>query len=98
MINKNEPSIRIEHVVPGNVYFDDVKKIKSLNDFKEIFDVVSICLVTEKEDEKLSQKGLRQKMPKGVDYKIKPFARYEEAGIKIKGWKIDNGHLQKDNR
>ena len=97
MINKNEPSIRIEHVVPGNVYFDDVKKIKNPNDFKEIFDVVSICLVTEKEDEKLSLKGLRQKMPKGVNYKMKPFARYEEAGIKVHGpWTMKDGRLEEE--
>ena len=80
------------------MYFDDVKKIKYLNDFKEIFDVVSICLVTEKEDEKLSLKGLRQKMPKGVDYKMKPFARYEDAGIEIHGWDIEKGRLKRKTK
>jgi hypothetical protein len=98
LIKNNEPSIRIEHVVPGNVYFPDVKRIKSINDFKELFDVVSICLVTDTEDKELSKKGLRQIMPKGVDYKMKPFARYEEAGIEIHGWDIDKGRLKRKTK
>jgi hypothetical protein len=94
-IKNDEPSIRIEHVIPGQEYFDNVKKIISFDDFKEIFDVVSVCLVTEKEDKKLSDAGLRQTMPPGIDYKVNPFARYHSAGIKLHGWNIINGILIK---
>lgn len=56
LIGSDKPSIRIEHVVPGNEYFPDVENIKSFQDFIDIFNVVSICLVTDEEDERLSKK------------------------------------------
>lgn len=94
------PKIIIEHVIPGEEYMKKMinKEITQLdpNEFKAIFDVVSICLVTKTEDdEKLSINGLRQEMPEGVDYKTEPFARYKEAGIDIHGWRIeDKGRLK----
>ena len=56
-IDKDLPSIRVEHVVPGKVVMDEVKKITSFDDFKKLFDAVSICLVTDKEDQSLNKKG-----------------------------------------
>lgn len=95
LIGSNKPSIRIEHVVPGNEYFPDVENIKSFQDFIDIFNVVSICLVTENEDKLLSKNKLRQRMPQNVKYTKEPFARYQSAGIKLHGWSIVNGKLDK---
>lgn len=79
-----EPKIRVEHVVPGKVFMDDVKKITSFDDFKKLFDAVSICLVTDDEDQNLNDKGLRSSMPSGVsDFTVVPLARYNEAGVII---------------
>ena len=75
-----QPKIRVEHVVPGKVFMDDVKKITSFDDFKKLFDAVSICLVTDDEDQNLNDKGLRSSMPSGVsDFTVVPLARYNEA-------------------
>lgn len=79
-----QPKIRVEHVVPGKVFMDDVKKITSFGDFKKLFDAVSICLVTDNEDQNLNDKGLRSSMPSGVsDFTVVPLARYDEAGVII---------------
>ena len=91
-INKNKPSVRIEHIIPGNVYFNFDKKgdgksvldIASQEDFEKIFNVIGICLVTDGEDRELSKKHLRQSMPENVsDFMENPFARYREAKITI---------------
>jgi hypothetical protein len=82
-IAANLPSIRVEHVVPADVFMKDVKQIASFNDFKKIFDAVGICLVTEEEAKQLDAHHLRNSMPKGVDYTNDPFARYKEAGVII---------------
>jgi len=79
-----QPKIRVEHVVPGKVFMDDVKKITSFDDFKKLFDAVSICLVTDDEDQNLNDKGLRSSMPSGVsDFTVVPLARYNEAEVVI---------------
>ena len=79
-----QPKIRVEHVVPGKVFMDDVKKITSFGDFKKLFDAVSICLVTDNEDQNLNDKGLRSSMQSGVsDFTVVPLARYDEAGVII---------------
>ena len=78
------------------------------NEFQKIFDAVSICLITKEEDNRLRQefksKGsgyytLVSKMPEGYEDYIKfPFARYDNklgAGIKIYGWTIKGGKLEK---
>ncbi len=63
---------------------DDVKKITSFDDFKKLFDAVSICLVTDDEDQNLNDKGLRSSMPSGVsDFTVVPLARYNEAEVVI---------------
>jgi len=79
-----QPKIRVEHVVPGKVFMDDVKKITSFDDFKKLFDAVSICLVTDNEDQRLNANGLRSSMPSGVsDFTVVPLARYNEAEVVI---------------
>lgn len=80
-----QPKIRVEHVVPADVFLKDVKQIATFNDFKKIFDAVSICLVTEIEAKQLDANHLRNSMPKGVDYKQDPFARYKAAGVIVYG-------------
>lgn len=78
------PAIRIEHLVPSKVFMDDVKKITSFDDFKKIFDAVSICLVTANEDKLLNKNGLRSNMPSDVsDFTEVPQARYKNAGVII---------------
>lgn len=79
-----QPKIRVEHVVPGKVFMDDVKKITSFDDFKKLFYAVSICLVTDNEDQQLNANGLRSSMPSGVsDFTVVPLARYNEAEVVI---------------
>ena len=96
--------IHIEHVVPGKVYIDNVINLYqnskfTFTEFKEIFNAVSICLVTKAEDNILNAvresdgKGIKYRMPYGsnsktIVYKTNPFARYQRAGIKI--WKQCN--------
>ena len=83
-LDKTLPDIRVEHVVPGKVFMDDVKKITSFDDFKKIFDAVSICLVTDEEDKLLNANGLRSSMPPEVsDFTEVPLARYKSAGVVI---------------
>ena len=103
LVPKNDLTkrIHIEHVVPGKVYIDDVIKLYQKNAFKfeefeKIFNAVSICLVTEAEDDILNAvresdgKGIKYRMPYDtngipIDYTTNQFARYQRAGIKI--WK-----------
>ena len=97
------PNLIIEHVVPGDVYIDDVINHPfDFDYFKRIFDCISICLVTSRENETLN--GLKSKMPndstgKSVDYKSAPFARYDPnmnglgKGVKVFGWSFSNGTL-----
>lgn len=96
---KNEvPPIIVEHVIPSEEYMRKMinREITNLGYkvFKDIFDVVSICLVTKGEDDdKLSKNGLRQNMPDNCKYENAPFARYEKAGIKLHGWSIKDGNV-----
>ncbi len=107
--------IIIEHVVPAKVYLGDVKekyaqKKFTFEFFKKVFDAVSICLVTDGEDIRLSAERPKSKgkgkytlvsnMPEGYEDKFIdfPFARYEEAGIKIHGWDIDKGRLKRKTK
>lgn len=92
---KLQTRVYIEHVVPGKVYMEHVKQLLKSNkwnigEFKKIFDVVSVCLVTEDENKKLNQ--WRNSMPNAnvdpVCYQKCPFARYDAAEVKI--WKQCN--------
>ena len=89
---KLQTRVYIEHVVPGKVYMEHVKQLfKSsswnIGEFKKIFDVVSICLVTKDENKNLNQ--WRNSMPNANEnldyYQEEPFARYDDVGVKI--WK-----------
>lgn len=96
--------IRVEHVVPGEVYINDaVNHIKngagfSQKDFEEFFNSVYICLVTKEEDHNILNKW-KDSMPNNIDYKLKPFARYDGKlngvgeDVAIHGYNIDNGNL-----
>lgn len=100
------PGIIIEHVVPGDVFVNDVIKNIDLFDFeyfKEVFDSVSICLVTARENKILD--GLKSNMPEDltgnhIDYKTAPFARYDAnlnglcEGVEVYGWSFNNGKLK----
>lgn len=85
------PHLRIEHVIPGEVYLNKVidlfdKNTFTFDEFIKIFKVVSICIVTDKENKELD-KGLRNSMPSGNgDFLSDPFARYKEKDIKI--WRL----------
>lgn len=85
------PHLRIEHVIPGEVYLKEVIDLFDNNtftfdEFIKIFKVVSICIVTDKENKMLNQ-GLRNSMPLGKGGFIShPLARYKEKNIKI--WRL----------
>ena len=91
-------TVRIEHVIPAAVYID-AKKIRrdSLmnsydcgtlkSDFKRIFNIISICIVTKDEAEKLDKAGYRDNMPSYVsDFRLDPFARYNDSKVMIEIW------------
>ena len=101
----NTKGIIIEHVVPAKVYLGDVKekyahKMFTFDYLKKVFDAVSICLVTDGEDIRLSAERPKSKgkgkytlvsnMPEGYEDKFIdfPFARYDKvlgADIEIHG-------------
>lgn len=93
---KLQTRVYIEHVVPGKVYMEHVKQLLKSNkwnigEFKKIFDVVSVCLVTDKENSELEKKVGRSKLPNNIVFlkdPFDPFARYKAAGVKI--WKQCN--------
>ncbi len=98
----NLPHIVVEHVVPGDVYLGKVKDffIKSkydFNVFNEIFNAVSICLVSK--DQNASLNRFKSTMPPGYgDFIRYPFARYDDklGGVKIDvygPWTMKNGRL-----
>ena len=109
----NTKGIIIEHVVPAKVYLGDVKAKYAQNKFtfeyfKKVFDAVSICLVTDGEDIRLSAKRPKSKgkgkytlvsnMPEGYEDFIKyPFARYDDKlggeKIDVHGWTMKGGRL-----
>ena len=95
------PHIVVEHVVPGDVYLGKVKDffIKGKYDskvFDEIFNAVSICLVSKDQDASLNI--YKSIMPLGYEDFIRyPFARYDDelGGVKIDvhGWTMKDGRL-----
>lgn len=104
--NNQDKVIVFEHVIPGNLYIDKAKDLQNNNrnnwfeEFKEIFNCVSVCLVTGKQNNDLNQ--FKSKMPdKKYDEEFInfPFARYDQSlggvGIEIHGWKFNKGKLDK---
>jgi hypothetical protein len=98
----NTKGIIIEHVVPAKVYLGDVKgkyahKMFTFEYFKKVFDAVSICLVSKKQDASLNR--FKSTMPLGYEDFIRyPFARYDNklGGVKIDvhgPWTMKNGRL-----
>jgi len=98
----NTEGIIIEHVVPAKVYLGDVKEKYAHNMFtfeyfKKVFDAVSICLVSKKQDASLNR--FKSTMPLGYEDFIRyPFARYDDklGGVKIDvhgPWTMKNGRL-----
>ena len=95
------PHIVVEHVVPGDVYLGKVKDFfrKSkydFNVFNEIFNAVSICLVSKDQDAKLNR--LKSTMPPSYeDFISYPFARYDDKlggeKIDVHGWTMKKGCL-----
>ncbi len=77
------PDIRVEHMVPADVFMHDEMDLTTFSDFKRFFNAVSICLVTDAEARLLDSKGLRSKMPRGCIYTQNPFDRYDKAGGKV---------------
>ena len=100
--SRNTKGIIIEHVVPAKVYLGDVKDKYAQNKFtfeyfKKVFDAVSICLVSKKQDASLNR--FKSTMPLGYEDFIRyPFARYDDklGGVKIDvhgPWTMKNGRL-----
>lgn len=98
---KTLPPIIIEHVVPGKEYMKDVLNLKngfSKSDYEDISNSICICLVTKEEDHNILNKW-KDSMPNNINYKFKPFARYDGKlngvgkDVAIHGWKLDDGNL-----
>lgn len=95
------PHIVVEHVVPGDVYLGKVKDFfkeskYNFEVFYEIFNAVSICLVSKDQDDNLNR--FKSTMPPGYEDFIRyPFARYDDklGGVKIDvhGWTMKDGRL-----
>jgi len=76
---------QVEHVVPLKVIVDMLLEIKKPTKKKVktvLADMYRVCLVTTEEHKRLSDAGLRSKMPKDWDRKD-PFARYKIVGIEV---------------
>lgn len=98
---KNQDKVIVfEHVIPGNLYIDKAKNLqhdkrnKWFDEFKQMFNCVSVCLVTGKQNNDLNK--FQSRMPDGCeDFISHPFARYDKklggAGIEIHGWRVLNG-------
>ena len=100
--NNQNKVIVFEHVIPGNLYLDKAKELQLdkpnrwFDEFKQMFNCVSVCLVTGEQNNKLNK--FQSRMPdekydnEFINY---PFARYDKAlggvGIEIHGWRILNG-------
>ena len=74
-----------EHAVPLRILFDLLFECKE--DEERIEQTIKkfffITWVTDEEDYKLNQLGLRSKMPEGWSSSMSPHARYEAAGISL---------------
>ena len=76
---------QVEHVVPLRVIVDMLLEIKKPTKKKVktvLADMYRVCLVTTEEHKRLSDEGLRSKMPEDWDGKD-PFARYKVVGIEV---------------
>ena len=90
-LEKCRNGIRFEHMVPFNVVLPVLKEMYeqqqlTFEAFQKIREKLNICFVTSSEDDALRDKGLRQKMPTGLDWLNTPngeFSRYDVAEIKI---------------
>lgn len=101
--NNQDKVIVFEHVIPGNLYIDKAKDLQNnkpnnwFEEFKEIFNCISVCLVTGNQNNDLNQ--FKSKMPYNIDFINFPFARYDKSlggvGIEIHGWKFNKGKLDK---
>ena len=79
-----------DHVIPTSYVVSEIMamlKLGCLNDLEKLLRLYSEAgqkSITKAEDAKLTQKGLRNKMPTGWNWRnqdANPFARYVEAGI-----------------
>lgn len=97
---KNQDKVIVfEHVIPGNLYIDKAKKLQHdkpnewFDEFKQMFNCVSVCLVTGEQNNDLNK--FQSRMPDDKDFINYPFARYDKklggVGIEIHGWRILNG-------
>ncbi len=104
--NNQDDVIVFEHVIPGNLYIDKAKELQQnkpnewYEEFKQIFNCVSVCLVTGKQNNDLNQ--FQSKMPKeefDKEFVKYPFARYDKTlggvGIDVYGWGMKDGQLIK---
>jgi len=102
-VNNQDKVIIFEHVIPGNLYLDKAKELQQdrpnnwFDKFKNIFNAVSVCLVTGEQNKKLNQ--FQSKMPGNKNFIQYPFARYDRniggVDIEIHGWNIVGGKLVK---
>jgi len=96
------PHIVVEHVVPGEVYISEIKRLfickkYDFTAFLKFFVSISICLVTEPQNKALN--SYKSSMPLGYeDFISYPFARYQKVGVEIYGWDIVDGHLKRKTK
>ena len=86
-------SLALEHVIPRSVLRDEIlNSSRTKNDIIRILCASGgIVIVHREEDRKLTENGLRRRMPKswrGIG--DNPFKRYEAAGIYMSNVQIEN--------
>lgn len=85
--------LRIEHMIPTKVVYDWLKRKYDAGELtvdyveKTIRERLFCALITEEEDERLSDAGLQRKMPGGWDFDNGDIAqRYIAVGITMHAW------------
>ncbi len=88
-IRGKDRSVTNEHPIPANLFVSRIINDKGISwdNFNKMLLLLTLCVITKKEDEALSKAGLNRKMPYEIEdvYSITDvYARYNEVGIKPK--------------
>ena len=83
-------SLRFEHVIPAKRYIDELiiayrNNRFDVGFFRDFRKKICVCIVTEDEDKRLNDNGMKKDMPKGWTFSQDRFDRYNSSLIQIHG-------------
>ena len=79
----NGKTVTVEHAVPVNVLFSFFWDAETEDAMQAVIDAYVVAVVTKEEDELLTAKGWKEKMPKCWRFGDDPLTRWTMAGIKV---------------